>query len=110
MASSGSMERKSSTISRIAAPTMKEVVDRNIESLATDFFVFAPATVSTVLINAMEMLAISNHFISSVGDTSFAKLSVGTKRNRQDISTSANPISENTKPATSTPLRARISE
>ena len=49
----GTIALKKSTVINIPAPIRKAFTPKNIESRANDFFVFAPATVKTVPINAV---------------------------------------------------------
>ena len=104
------MVLNSRIITRIAAPTMKDIVDINIESLANAFIVFAPATASTVLIKPTDMPAISSHLRRTDGDAFGIKFMLGTNKNRQAISTRAKLTSDSIKPEISTSRRARIFE
>ena len=97
-------------MSKTAAPTINDTVDRNIESLATGLRAFAPATVNTVPTKAAAMPATSSHLSKTDGEVCGAKLIDGTKRNKQAVSTTAKLASESAKPAKSTPLLAGILE
>lgn len=71
---------KNSTTTRNAADTIKLIVPKKNDNLASPFIVFAPATDNTSPTKERDILAINSPFIRSAARIFFVKLSAGKKK------------------------------
>ncbi len=89
---------------------INDVVEKNIDSLASGFDVFAPATVNTVPIKLPMRAAIRSHLRITEGEAFAVMFIDGTNRYRHATITNTALASDSTEPVIKTPSLADILE